>query len=238
MNIIDVIIILLILMCGVIGMKKGFVRTTISLIGIIFVFIFSFYLKNPIAEALSLHLPFFSFTGSFKGATILNVIIYQIIAFIIIFTGLMFAYCFVVKISKILEKILDITFILAIPSKIGGFIVGILEGAFISLIAVVVLSLPVLNFDLIRDSNIRKYLYNASPIVGNVTNNMNSAIDEIMDLKDKFKEDEDKEEFNLSCLDVLLKHKVITVSYVEEIRDSYKLKIDKVKVQTVIDKYK
>lgn len=238
MNIIDVIIILLILMCGVIGMKKGFVRTTISLIGIILVFIFSFYLKNPIAEALSLHLPFFSFTGSFKGATILNVIIYQIIAFIIIFTGLMFAYCFAVKISKILEKILDITFMLAIPSKIGGFIVGILEGAFISLIAVVVLSLPVLNFDLIRDSNIRKYLYNASPIVGNVTNNMNSAIDEIMDLKDKFKEDEDKEEFNLSCLDVLLKHKVITVSYAENIRDSYKLKIDKVKVQVIIDKYK
>lgn len=238
MNIIDVIIILLILMCGVIGMKKGFVRTTISLIGIILVFIFSFYLKNPIAEALSLHLPFFSFTGSFKGATILNVIIYQIIAFIIIFTGLMFAYCFVVKISKILEKILDITFILAIPSKIGGFIVGILEGAFISLIAVVVLSLPILNFDLIRDSNIRKYLYNASPIVGNVTNNMNSAIDEIMDLKDKFKEDEDKEEFNLSCLDVLLKHKVITVSYAENIRDSYKLKIDKVKVQVIIDRYK
>lgn len=238
MNIIDVIIILLILMCGVIGMKKGFVRTTISLIGIILVFIFSFYLKNPIAEALSLHLPFFSFTGSFKGATILNVIIYQIIAFIIIFTGLMFAYCFVVKISKILEKILDITFILAIPSKIGGFIVGILEGAFISLIAVVVLSLPILNFDLIRDSNIRKYLYNASPIVGNVTNNMNSAIDEIMDLKDKFKEDKDKEEFNLSCLDVLLKHKVITVSYAENIRDSYKLKIDKVKVQVIIDRYK
>lgn len=238
MNIIDVIIILLILLCGVVGMKKGFVRTTISLIGIVLVFIFSFYLKNPIAEALSLHLPFFSFTGSFKGATILNVIIYQIIAFIIIFTLLMILYCFVVKISRILEKILDLTFILAIPSKIGGFIVGILEGAFISLIMVVVLSLPILNFDLIRDSNVRKYLYNASPIVGNVTNNMNSAIDEIMDLKDKFKEDEDKEEFNLSCLDILLKNKVITVSYAENIRDSYKLKIDKVKVQTVIDKYK
>lgn len=100
------------------------------------------------------------------------------------------------------------------------------------------LSLPILNFDLIRDSNIRKYLYNASPIVGNVTNNMNSAIDEIMDLKDKFKEDKDKEEFNLSCLDVLLKHKVITVSYAENIRDSYKLKIDKVKVQVIIDRYK
>lgn len=238
MNVIDVIIILLILLCGVIGMKKGFVRTTISLIGIIFVFIFSFYLKNPIAEVLSLHLPFFNFSGSFKGATILNVVIYQIISFVIIFTLLMFLYCFIVKISRILEKILDLTFILAIPSKIAGFFVGILEGAFVSLIMIVVLSLPILNFDLVRDSNVRKYLYNASPIVGNITNNMNSAIDEIIDLKDKFKEDKNKEEFNLSCLDVLLKNKVITVKYAEDIRDSYKLKIDKVKIQEIIDKYK
>lgn len=238
MNIIDVIIILLVLLCGVIGMKKGFVRTTISLIGIILVFIFSFYLKNPIAEVLSLHLPFFNFSGSFKGATILNVVIYQIIAFIIVFIVLMSLYCFIVKISKILEKILDLTFILAIPSKIAGFIVGILEGAFISLIMVVVLSLPILNFDLVRDSNVRKYLYNASPIVGNITNDMNTAIDEIIALKDKFEDEESKEEFNLSCLDVLLKNNVITIKYAENIRDSYKLKIDKVKVQEVIDKYK
>ena len=238
MNIIDVIVILLILLCGIIGMKKGFVKTAVSLIGIILVFILSYLLKNPIAEWMSLNLPFFNFSGSFEGATILNVIIYQLIAFFIVFAILMTIYSVAVFFSGVIEKILKLTFILAIPSKVFGFILGILEGVIISLIAIIFLSLPVLNFGLIRDSSIRNYLYNVSPIMGNVTKNTNDAIDEILELNEKFRGYDTRENFNLSCLDSLLKHKVIGVGYAEKLVSSDKLKIDKDKSMEIINKYK
>ena len=131
MSIIDVLVILLITMCGVIGMKKGFVRTLVSFVGIILVFILSYLLKGFIAEWLSLNLPFFNFAGSFRGATILNVIIYQLIAFIIVFAILMLLYSIAVKVSGLIERILKFTIILSVPTKIGGLIVGILEGIII-----------------------------------------------------------------------------------------------------------
>lgn len=238
MNIVDVIVILLIAMCGVIGMKKGFIKSLVSLVGIILVFVLAYYLKNPIAEWLSLNLPFFNFTGSFKGATILNVIIYQLIAFFIVFAILMALYSILIIVSKVIEWFLKITIILAIPSKIGGFIVGLFEGIVISLMIIMILSLPTLNLGLVEDSAIRNYLYNASPIMGNITGNTNDAIEEIIDLRDKFEDSDDKEEFNLSCLDSLLKHKVITISYTEKLINSDKLKIDKAKAQLIVDKYK
>ena len=238
MNIVDVIVILLIAMCGVIGMKKGFIKSLVSLVGIILVFVLAYYLKNPIAEWLSLNLPFFNFTGSFKGATILNVIIYQLIAFFIVFAILMALYSILIIVSKVIEWFLKITIILAIPSKIGGFIVGLFEGIVIALMIIMILSLPTLNLGIVEDSAIRNYLYNASPIMGNITGNTNDAIEEIIDLRDKFEDSDDKEEFNLSCLDILLKHKVITISYTEKLINSDKLKIDKAKAQLIVDKYK
>ncbi len=238
MSIIDVLVVLLITMCAVIGMKKGFIKTFVSFVGIILVFILSYLLKDILAEWMSLNLPFFSFGGSFSGATILNVIIYQLLAFFIVFVVLMTLYSVLVKVSGLIERILKITIILSIPTKIGGLIVGILEGIIISLILIIFLSLPVLNFGLVRDSIIRKYLYNISPIVGNITSNTNDAVDEIMTLKDKFDEDEDKEEFNIECFEALLKHHVIGTSYSEKLVYSGKLKINEDRAKAIIDRYK
>ena len=238
MNIIDIIVILGIAFSGYLGMKKGFVKSLVSFFGIVIVFILAYFMKNPIADWLCLNLPFFNFTGSFKGATILNVIFYQIVSFIIIFSLLMVAYHVIVKVSGFVEKLLKMSFILAVPTKIGGLIVGVLEGIVISLIAIVVLSLPVLKFDLIENSAIRNYLYNVSPIVGNITGSMNTSIDEILELKEKFENQDNKEEFNLSSLDIMLKHKAMKVSLAEKLVNSGKLNIDSTKAMKIINKYK
>ncbi len=238
MNIIDVIVILLVILFGFYGMHKGLIKTFVSLVGLILVFIVSYLLKDSIAEWLSLNLPFFGFTGSFKGATILNVIIYQLIAFFIIFAILMALYSFLVMMSGIVDRFLKLTVILYLPSKIGGFILGVFEGVIVSLIFIIILSLPTLNFSLIRESTIRKYLYNNSPIIGNVTSNTNDAISEIIELKDKFNDQEDKEEFNLECMDVLLKHKVVKYDYLEKLIYSGKLKVNKDRALSILNKYK
>ena len=65
MNIIDIVIILFILLIGVIGWHNGVIKTTVAAIGILIVFVLSFYLKNPIAEWMSLNLPFFNINISY-----------------------------------------------------------------------------------------------------------------------------------------------------------------------------
>ena len=237
MNIIDIIVILLIAFSAYIGMKKCFVKSLVSFVGIVVVFILAYFMKNPIADWLCLNLPFFNFTGSFRGATILNVIFYQIVAFIIMFSLLMVAYHVIVRISGLVEKLLKTSFILAVPTKIGGLIVGIFEGIVISLIAIVVLSLPVLKFNLVEDSAIRNYLYNVSPLIGNITGSMNESVDEILELKEKFNNNEDKEEFNLGALDIMLKHKAMKVSLAEKLVNSGKLNINQDKAKEIISKY-
>jgi hypothetical protein len=187
---------------------------------------------------MSFNLPFFSFTGSFKGATILNVIIYQLIAFFIVFSILMTLYSIAVKVFNIIDKLLKSTFLLRIPTKIGGFIVGLIEGIVISLIALIFLSLPVLNFTMVESSGLKKLLFNVSPIIGNISNNTNDAVSEIFELKEQFNNSKDKEEFNLSCMDSLLKHKVIGVGYTERLVYSGKLKVNEDKAKEIINKYK
>lgn len=238
MNIIDIIVILGIIFSGYIGMRKGFVKSLVSFVGIVLVFILAYFMKNPIADWLCMNLPFFNFTGSFKGATILNVIFYQIVAFIIMFSLFMAAYHVAVKLSGLVERLLKTSFLLAVPTKVGGMIIGVFEGIVISLIAIVILSLPVLKFDLIENSAIRNYLYNVSPIIGNITGSMNDSVDEILELKEKFDTDDNKEEFNLRSLDIILKHNAMKVSLAERLVNSGKLNINPEKAMEIVNKYK
>ena len=244
MNIIDVIVILTIVFSGLIGMKKGFVKSFVSFVGIILVFVLSFIMKDKIADWMCLNLPFFDFSGSFKGATILNVIIYQIVAFMAIFSVLIAVYHLIVKISGLAEWLVKLSIVLIIPTKIGGLIVGLLKGILISLIAIVVLSLPTLKIGfidgtkIVEESAIRKYLYNTSPIVGNITKDLNNSVEEIIELKEKFENEESKEDFNLSSLDIMLKHKVIKASLAEKLVNSGKLKINEERAVGIINKYK
>ena len=63
MSIVDALIILIILACGAIGFKKGVIKQLVSTVGFVLVVVLAFYLKNPVAEFLSLNLPFFTFGG-------------------------------------------------------------------------------------------------------------------------------------------------------------------------------
>ena len=108
-NIVDVIIILIIMLWGVIGLKRGVVKQSVMTLGTILIFVLAFYLKNPLADFLSLNLPFFNFGGIFKGVTSLNIILYQLIAFIIVVSILQIGLNILTRVSGIIEKILKYT---------------------------------------------------------------------------------------------------------------------------------
>ena len=235
MNIVDVVLIIFILLVGVICFKNGFINTVISSIGLIVVFVLSFYLKNPIAEWLSLNLPFFNFWGAFKDVSILNVVIYQVIAFFIVFAILITIYGAVVKITNVIERILKFTIILGIPSKILGFLVGLIEGYFLAGVILIIFSLPVLNFEEVKDSSVRSFMFEKTPVMGNMLISTSSAYDEIMNLRDEFSSNTKKDEFNKSSFEILLKYNIMSTDYAEKLVNSGKLKIDGAK--EIINKY-
>ena len=78
------IILLIILACGAAGFKRGVFKQLVTTVGFVLVVVLAFYLKNPIAEFLSLHLPFFTFGGDFANVTSMNIILYQLISFILV----------------------------------------------------------------------------------------------------------------------------------------------------------
>ena len=108
MNVVDVLIIIFLIFGIFIGFKRGFTRQLVSLVAIFMILILSFLLKNPISVFLYNNLPFFNFGGVFKDITVLNILLYETIAFFIIFFLLTIIFRILIKITKIFEHFLDL----------------------------------------------------------------------------------------------------------------------------------
>jgi len=235
MNIIDVIIILGILLAGVVGFKRGVFKELVLTVGMLLVFVLAFQFKNPIANWLSMRLPFFDFPAPFEGISVLNIIIYQSIAFIIVFSLIMVVFRIVLFFTKILEKILKFTIILGIPSKILGLIVGIIEGYIIAFFCLFILNQIVVSKDLINSSKLTNKILNSSPILTNVVEDANKAVTGVYDLLDDANH-KDANTLNKETLDILLENNIVNVDYVIDLIDIGKLRIDG--VDSVLNKYR
>ena len=127
LNIVDVIIILIIALGALVGFKEGAIKRSTSIVGLVLVVILSFTLKNYLSVYFYENLPFFDLWGVFKGIQVLNIVFYEMVAFLIIASVLTIVYRVILGITGIIEKILKATIILSIPSKILGFFVGLFE---------------------------------------------------------------------------------------------------------------
>lgn len=233
-NIIDVILFLFILSWGSVGFNRGVIKQGVKTLGTIIMFILAFYLKNPIAELLSLNLPFFKFGGIFLGATSINILFYQVIAFIIIVCLLEIILNALVKASGIIEKILKFTIILGIPSKILGFVLGIVEGVIVAHIIVFFAAQPIFKLDLTEAklaNNIMKV-----PGLNSITGTIMETFNDVYGLNDKYAGTTDVNGYNKEAIEIMLKHNVITVEYVEKLIE--KEKVEVVGIEEVLNQYR
>ena len=81
MNVVDIVILIFLAFGALIGFKRGFTRQLVSLVGIFVIIVVSFLFKNPVSVFLYNNLPFFNFGGIFKDITVLNILVYEVIAF-------------------------------------------------------------------------------------------------------------------------------------------------------------
>lgn len=224
-NIIDIGIIVLILCGAILGFSRGFTKEVVSCVGFLLVVVLAFILKNPISTFLYENLPFFSFWGVFKGVTVLNIALYEIIAFLICFIILEVALKILLLATTLFEAILNATIILGIPSKILGAIVGVFQYYVVAFIALYVLSLPIFSVPL-QDSKLGTRILNETPVLSGVADKMLSVVDEFADLKEKYKSDTNAREFNSETLKLFLKYDVVTVESVEKLISNKKLNIE------------
>ncbi len=225
MDIISVAVILVILLCGVLGFKKGVIKTGVQLIGTICVLIIAYALKDSVANLLMKYLPFFNFGGIFEGITAINILMYEMISFIVIFILLYCILNILLTLSGAVEKLLKFTIILAIPSKILGFILGLMEGIiFTYMILFVFLHLPQTE-NMVMDSKVALVVLERTPFIGSVALKTTLALEKINDIVTDLNDNTSRDEINFNVIHTLVYYKIISHEDVEELMKSGKLRV-------------
>ena len=181
-------------------------------------------------------MPFFKFGGILKGVTVLNIVLYEVLAFLVVVLLLGIVVKILAVITNIFEKILKLTIVLGIPSKILGAIVGVLESYIWCFIALYILSFPVFDFKVINESEMRNNILNNTPILSSYTLPTMEVLNEFGSLKQKYESDLNASEFNRETLDIFLKYDIITIESVDKLIEQDKLKIDN--VDEILNKYR
>ena len=222
MNIFDIGIILVLLMFIIAGFKNGVINELAELIGIVVIFVLSFLLKGILGNILCIFLPFFDFYGVIQGMSSLNILLYQAIAFILVFSILLTLYIIILKIGKILEKIVRLTIVLWLPSKLLGGLVSLIKGYIILFVLFVLLLIPFggENYPIINDSKLLNHIVYKSPILSNATSNFTNSIREAYELGVMVSNKEiTTNEADLKNLDFMLKYGVVDRKTVEKLND-------------------
>lgn len=240
MTAIDIVILLLLVMFGVVGWKQGIIKEAVQLVGMIIILVIAFMFKGELGNIFCKWLPFFNFNGSpIEGMTTLNILLYQVLGFVIIFTVLYAIYTIILKLSGVFQKILDWTIILLIPSKIGGLIIGLLEGYILLFVLLLIITgLPASYTSNFTNSNLVQTIVYKTPILSSASKDVTSSMKDIYELVDEVTQKKiTTNEANLKTVDIMLKYDLVTPKTVEQLVILDKLKGIK-GINKVIDKYK
>ena len=217
-------ILILLAFGALLGFKRGFTRELVSFLGIFVILILSFILKNPISVFLYNNLPFFNFGGIFKDVTVLNILVYEVLAFIIVFFVLVIIFRVLLVITSIFEKILNATIILGIPSKILGAILGLVQYLVYIFFILYILRLPTFNFELVHDSKVASTILDKTPILSKVCDETLDVFNEIMALKDEYENTTNVDEFNQKALNIMIEKGVISKENAKSLIEKGKIK--------------
>lgn len=222
MNIIDAIIILILLMGAVIGFKQGAIKKTVSFVGTFAIIIIAFIFKNDLSVLFYENLPFFDFWGAFKGIQVLNIILYEIIAFLVVFSLLFIVLRMLIVITGFAELLLKATIFLAIPSKILGIFVGLIEYYVYVFIALFVISLPIFNLVDLNESKFAGTILNNTPLLSGLADDTVEVYTEVYNIIDN-RGNKSTEELNEEVLTFMLDKKAISYESAKSLIDQNKV---------------
>ena len=223
--VVDVIIIALLILGGVAGFKAGVIKKLTDFIGMFVVIILAFYLKNYISVIMYENLPFFNFFGLINGIDALNILLYEVIAFLVIFIALLFVLKVVLMLTGLVEKILKATVILSIPSKLLGIVVGVIEMYVYLFLILVIVSLPIFDSSFLKDSKMNNFILNNTPVLSGVSGEIIDIYGDVYNIIDNRK-NKTNEQLNEEILKVLIDKKVVTKESAKKLVDKNKIHIN------------
>ncbi len=237
MNVFDIGIVLVIIMFGIVGAKRGLIKEAASLIGVLVTFVLAFMLKGPIGNLLCKFLPVIDFGSDLQGLSALSILAYHLIAFLIMFIIILLIVGIVMKISKFIQKIVNMTIVLILPSAIGGFIVGMLSGYFIVFIVLINLNMFLQGSDVFTESKVSNYMIYDTPVLSATCRTYSTTVYEVYKLGNDIKNDKISTlEANSIAIDEMLKTKIISKEAIIDLINVGKVENSSY-LQNVLNKY-
>jgi len=224
MNIADIVILIALALGAVAGFKAGVIKKTADFLGTFIIVILAFYLKNDLSVLMYENLPFLNFGWLIKGVEALNVLIYEILAFVVVFIALLFILKVILMATGLIEKLLKATVILSIPSKLLGIVVGVIEAYVYVFLVLVVFTLPVFKLPYIRESNIGNFMLNNTPILSGISEEMIDIYGNVYEIVSE-KDNKTNDEMNEDILTLLINKKVLTKESAKKLVEQNKIHI-------------
>ena len=225
MNVADIVILIALALGAVAGFKAGVIKKTADFLGTFIIVILAFYLKNDLSVIMYENLPFFNFGGFIKGVEAINVLLYEVLAFIIVFIALLFVLRVILMVTGLIEKILKATVILSIPSKLLGIVVGAVEMYVYVFIILVVLTLPIFNIPYVRESKLANFMLNNTPILSGISEEMIDIYGNVYTIVTE-KDNKTNEELNEEVLTFLIDKQVLSKESAKKLVEQNKIHIN------------
>lgn len=232
-SIVDAFIVMFIILGAIVGFKQGAIKTGTRFIGLFVVIIISFILKDKLMILMYENLPFFNFLGIIKGIEAINILLYQLISFLVIFAALMFVLKVLLVVTGLVEHLLKMTIFLSIPSKILGLFVGALEYYVYIFIVLYILNMPIFNLSFVNDSKLGNTILDSTPILSNIVDDTVNVYANVWSVI-KNREDKSNSEINTLVLATLLDNKLISIESAKKLVESNKIYIED---STILDNY-
>jgi uncharacterized membrane protein required for colicin V production len=231
MNYIDIGLLVLLLLCTLIGIKRGVIKGVLQLLSFVIISILAFTFKGYLAGWLMSFMPFLNFAGMFEGIMAVNIVFYQAVSFLVIFILMYCLFSIIVALGGLFDKLLKKTIILALPDRILGGLVGFIEGIFIAFIALLLLNMIPNTTEMVFQSRFARPILERTPVIRKVVASTINATEEIyisVDSDKSHNEGGDKTNINVAVLQILIKYQLVTAHEVEELEKTGKLGIENV----------
>jgi len=234
MNIIDLIILVVLLIGAIVGFKQGAIKKFVSFVGVFVIIIISFVLKNDLSVLFYENLPFFDFGGILRGMQVLNIVFYEVLAFLLVFALLSIVLKIVIAITGFAETLLKLTIFLALPSKLLGIVVGLVEYYVYTFIVLLIISLPVFNVNEVNNSKFANTILYNTPVLSGFADDTIELYTEVYTIIDK-RDDKTPKQLNQEVLEFMLSTKSITYESASSLIERNKILVED---KTFIEKYK
>lgn len=222
-GIVDAVIIIIIIISILGGLRRGFIKEIVFLIGLIVACVASFYLKTYVATFFYRNLPFISDNGLFSKFSSLNIVFYELVAFVVTFSVLYLILRILLAISGLIEKVLKCTIILGFFSRIGGAILGAVEGYIIVFMCLFIINQPIFTLKELDNSKLNEFILEKTPVLSSSVKGLRNFSSEVKDVISSYKGD-DSTKFNEKTIDLLLKYDIVDEENINYLKKKGKIK--------------